>query len=109
MGKTNRGFGMHHALGPRPANKLRRGGDKKSNPGSDPLSFTGSVTLRKRVSKNVYDLETVRLIPRPPLEIDSAAEAKHYAATYALFRVRAIPRFPTVLLCADEKCVGLDW
>ncbi|ORY29995.1 P-loop containing nucleoside triphosphate hydrolase protein [Naematelia encephala] len=49
-------------------------------------SFTGSVTLRKRVSKNVYDLETVRLVPHPPLEIESAALAKHYAATYALFR-----------------------
>ena len=45
------------------------------------------MNLRKRVSKNVYDLESVRMVPHPALEIASAAEAKHYAATYALFRV----------------------
>jgi ATP-dependent RNA helicase DHX57 len=45
------------------------------------------VTLQKRVSKNIYELEKVRLEPRPALEIDTAQEAKHWAATYALFRV----------------------
>ncbi len=45
------------------------------------------MTLRKRVSKNVYDLETVRMVPHPPLTIATAAEARHYAATYALYRV----------------------
>lgn len=49
--------------------------------------WTGMVTLQKRVSKNVYELEKVRLEPRPGLEIDTAQEAKHWAATYALFRV----------------------
>lgn len=49
--------------------------------------WTGGVTLQKRVSKNVYELEKVKLEPRPGLEIDSAQEAKHWAATYALFRV----------------------
>lgn len=48
------------------------------------------VTLRKRVSKNVYDLDTVRMMPHPPLQIDSAAMCKHYLATYALFRVSRV-------------------
>ena len=60
---------------------------QRANGGSDPPTFTGWVTLRKRVSKNVYELDTVRLVPHPPLHIGTAAEAKHYAATYALFRV----------------------
>lgn len=45
------------------------------------------VTLQKRVSKNIYELDKVRMEPRPALEIDTAQEAKHWAATYALFRV----------------------
>lgn len=45
------------------------------------------VTLRKRVSKNVYDLDTVRLTPHPPLTVEGEAMAKHWLATYALFRV----------------------
>lgn len=45
------------------------------------------MTLRKRVSKNVYDLDTVRMQPHPPLQIDNTAMCKHYLATYALFRV----------------------
>ena len=45
------------------------------------------MTLRKRISKNVYDLDTVRLVPHPALTIESSALARHYAATYALFRV----------------------
>lgn len=49
--------------------------------------WTGVVTLQKRVSKNIYELEKVRMEPRPGLEIDTAQEAKHWAATYALFRV----------------------
>jgi hypothetical protein len=44
------------------------------------------VTLRKRKSKNVYDLDSVRMMPHPPLQIDSEAMAKHFLATYALFR-----------------------
>ncbi|OXG91457.1 ATP-dependent RNA helicase A [Cryptococcus neoformans A2-102-5] len=56
------------------------------NRGSNPQTYTGSVTLRKRISKNIYNLDEVRLMPHQPLKIESAAEAKHYAATYALFR-----------------------
>ncbi|WWD16188.1 hypothetical protein CI109_100613 [Kwoniella shandongensis] len=60
--------------------------ESRTNRGSDPQTFSGSVILKKRVSKNIYNLDEVRLTPHPPLEIGSAAEAKHYAATYALFR-----------------------
>jgi hypothetical protein len=60
---------------------------QKANPKTDPQTFSGSVTLRKRVSKNVYDLEMVRFVPHPPLEIATAIEARHFVATYALFRV----------------------
>ena len=63
---------------------------QRPNHGSSPTTFTGAVTLRKRISKNIYDLDTVRLIPHPALEIATAAEAKHYAATYAMFRVSAV-------------------
>ncbi|EIW66325.1 hypothetical protein TREMEDRAFT_45797 [Tremella mesenterica DSM 1558] len=59
---------------------------QRANRASSPETFTGSVVLRKKKSKNVYDLEEVRLTPHPPLQIGTAQEAKHYAATYALFR-----------------------
>lgn len=52
--------------------------------------WTGVVTLQKRVSKNIYELEKVRMEPRPALEIETAQEAKHWAATYALFRVSQV-------------------
>ncbi|WVR05425.1 hypothetical protein IAU60_002440 [Kwoniella sp. DSM 27419] len=60
--------------------------ESRMNKGTDPQTFTGFVVLKKRVSKNVYNLDEVRIVPHPPLEIGTAAEAKHYAATYALFR-----------------------
>ncbi|ORX33843.1 putative ATP-dependent RNA helicase A [Kockovaella imperatae] len=60
--------------------------ETRPNPGSSPTTWTGYVTLRKRISKNIYDLDTVRLTPHPPLEIATAVEAKHYVATYAMFR-----------------------
>ncbi|WVQ98990.1 hypothetical protein IAU59_006122 [Kwoniella sp. CBS 9459] len=60
--------------------------ESRTNRGSEPQTFTGFVILKKRVSKNIYNLDEVRLQPHSPLEIATAAEAKHYAATYALFR-----------------------
>ena len=65
------------------------------------------MTLRKRVSKNVYDLETVRLTPHPPLEIGTALEARHYVATYALFRVSFVERgkgVPLTRLSSAHTC-----
>lgn len=62
------------------------------------------MTLRKRVSKNVYDLDTVRMQPHPPLQIDSAAMAKHYLATYALFRVS----FPAGFECSCITPLGFS-
>lgn len=44
------------------------------------------MTLRKRKSKNAYDLDQVRLTPHPPLQIESEPLARHFLATYALFR-----------------------
>ncbi|WRT67429.1 uncharacterized protein IL334_004400 [Kwoniella shivajii] len=60
--------------------------ETRPNRGSDPQTFTGFVILKKRVSKNVYNLDEVRLQPHTPLAIETSAEARHYAATYALFR-----------------------
>lgn len=60
---------------------------QRANPKSNPTTYSGVVTLRKRVSKNVYDLDTVRMTPHPPLEVESEAMAKHWLATYAMFRV----------------------
>ncbi|WWC60817.1 uncharacterized protein I303_103393 [Kwoniella dejecticola CBS 10117] len=60
--------------------------ETRPNRGSDPQTFTGWVILKKRVSKNIYNLDEVRLQPHTPLQIGTSAEARHYAATYALFR-----------------------
>lgn len=49
--------------------------------------FTGVVIVRKRNTKT-STIDAVRLEPRPPLEMKTANEAKHWAATYALYRVR---------------------
>lgn len=38
------------------------------------------------MSKNVYNLDSVRFTPHPPLSIESEALARHYLATFALFR-----------------------
>lgn len=66
--------------------------DARPNPRSDPQTWTGSCTLRKRISKNVYNLEEVRMVPLPPVQVEaeSAALAKHWVATYVLFRVSSI-------------------
>lgn len=61
---------------------------QKANPRSNPQTFSGTVVMRKRVSKNVYDLDTVRMTPHPPLEVEGEMMAKHMLATYAMFRVR---------------------
>jgi ATP-dependent RNA helicase DHX57 len=53
-------------------------------------TFTSTVTLRKRRNKNAMDFDTVRFIPVPPIEEKDAALAKHFGATYALFRVRGL-------------------
>ncbi|OCF55941.1 ATP-dependent RNA helicase A [Kwoniella mangroviensis CBS 10435] len=60
--------------------------ESRPNRGTDPQTFTGFVILKKRVSKNIYNLDEVRMQSHTPLEIDSSAMARHYAATYALFR-----------------------
>ncbi|WVQ69774.1 uncharacterized protein L199_007994 [Kwoniella botswanensis] len=60
--------------------------ESRPNRGSDPQTFTGFVILKKRVSKNIYNLDEVKMQPHTPLEIESSAMARHYAATYALFR-----------------------
>lgn len=54
------------------------------------MTYTAVVTLKKRTSKNVYDLDSVRLVPLPPLKMPTAQEAKHWGACYALFRVRLL-------------------
>lgn len=38
----------------------------------------------------MYDLDTVHMVPHPPIQAESAQLAKHFAATYALFRVRHV-------------------
>lgn len=45
------------------------------------------VKVRKRNPKT-SNIDEVRLEPRPPLEMKTANEAKHWVATYALYRVR---------------------
>ncbi|GMK54047.1 hypothetical protein CspeluHIS016_0106330 [Cutaneotrichosporon spelunceum] len=59
--------------------------DVRANKGSP--TFSGAVTLRKRRSKNAFDLDTVRITPHPPLQVSSEALAKHVLATHALFRI----------------------
>lgn len=58
------------------------------NKGMDgPMTYTSTVTLRKRRNKNAMDFDTVRFIPVPPIEQADGAMARHFGATYALFRV----------------------
>lgn len=54
---------------------------------SEPPTWTAAVTLRKRVSKNVYNLEEVKFVPIPRIQAPDAVMAKHLGATYAMFRV----------------------
>lgn len=56
------------------------------NRGSQPTTFTSTVTLKKRRNKNAMDFDIVRLIPQPPIEQKDSAMARHFGATYALFR-----------------------
>ncbi|KAA1127532.1 hypothetical protein PGTUg99_037513 [Puccinia graminis f. sp. tritici] len=48
--------------------------------------FTAVVTLVKTDKKDASLRHTVRMEPRPPLNRKTGEEAKHWAATYALFR-----------------------
>ncbi|WAQ80830.1 hypothetical protein PtA15_1A168 [Puccinia triticina] len=48
--------------------------------------FTAVVSLVKKDKKDASVRHTVRMEPRPPLNRATAEEAKHWAATYALFR-----------------------
>ncbi|KAI9600798.1 hypothetical protein H4Q26_000591 [Puccinia striiformis f. sp. tritici PST-130] len=48
--------------------------------------FTAVVTLVKKDKKDASLRHTVRMEPRPPLDRTTGEEAKHWAATYALFR-----------------------
>ena len=50
-------------------------------------TYTATVTLKKRRNKNAMDFDTVRFVPVPPIEQKDAALARHFGATYALFRV----------------------
>jgi ATP-dependent RNA helicase DHX57 len=50
-------------------------------------TYTATVTLKKRRNKNAMDFDTVRFVPVPPIEQTDAALARHFGATYALFRV----------------------
>ncbi|KAF8808063.1 P-loop containing nucleoside triphosphate hydrolase protein [Phlegmacium glaucopus] len=66
--------------------------------GSEGWSF--AVTL-SRHNKKTSQRETVRLEPHPPYLRPTALEAKHWGATYALYRVRADKLFidTTPLFC----------
>ena len=54
---------------------------------ADAKTYTSTVTLKKRRNKNVADFDTVKFVPVPPIEQTDPALARHFGATYALFRV----------------------
>ena len=51
-----------------------------------PDGYHFTVILRRQ-NKKTSQLDSVRLEPHPPLYMPSALEAKHWGATYALYRV----------------------
>ena len=54
-------------------------------------SWAFVVTLTRIIrSKNGQDRQSVRMEPRPPYICKSALEARHWGATYALYRVRLL-------------------
>lgn len=54
--------------------------------------YTFVVTLNRH-NKKTSETEIVRMQPSPPKYLPTAAEAKHWGATYALHRVR-LTTFP---------------
>ena len=49
--------------------------------------------MLSRVNKKAPEREIVRLEPHPPYSMPSALEARHWGATYALYRVQAVEIF----------------
>lgn len=50
--------------------------------------FSFAVTLSRVNKKNEH--ESVRLEPHPPYVVPTAIEARHWGATYALYRVSSL-------------------
>ncbi|KAL0951656.1 hypothetical protein HGRIS_008336 [Hohenbuehelia grisea] len=48
--------------------------------------WTFTVTLRRRANKKTTETESVHLTPHPPYKRPNALEARHWGATYALYR-----------------------
>lgn len=66
------------------------------NRDSNPPSYGATVLLKKRRNKNAMDFDTVRFVPVPPIEQEDSALARHFGATYALFRVSIYRSFKPV-------------
>lgn len=54
--------------------------------------YAFAVTLSRRPNKRTPEKESVRLEPHPPYICLTAPEARHWGATYALYRVRGLHR-----------------
>ncbi|KAK0208634.1 P-loop containing nucleoside triphosphate hydrolase protein [Desarmillaria ectypa] len=75
-------------------------------------SWTFTVTL-SRINKKSFEKESLRLTPHPPYVMPSALEARHWGATYALYRFcndiqlnRVLPEGPRsywIQLAAEHK------
>lgn len=62
------------------------------------------VLARIVKTKNGQDRQSVRMEPRPPYVCKSALEARHWGATYALYRVRLLL---TYVLLVEANCIFL--
>jgi len=69
--------------------------------GKDGFGF--SVTLSRQNAKS-SETEVVRMEPQPPYYLPTAVEARHWGATYALYRVR----YFTQMLDGHSQFVEFD-
>lgn len=54
-----------------------------------PKGYSFTVTL-KQYNKKTSQTDSVRMEPHPPFLMPSAIEARHWGATYALYRVGSV-------------------
>lgn len=67
--------------------------------------------MLSRINKRTSQKESVRLEPHPPYIVPSALEARHWGATYALYRVstcRYVTRALTDDLVFGQFCNGIQ-
>lgn len=104
MGETCSRYGIHlFTLEINPSNRFIQ-----QHRGSEGWSFAVILT---RHNKKTSQKESVRMEPHPPYLRPTALEARHWGATYALYRVRAdnFSWIPHLLVLKLYDSLVLQW